>query len=141
VGSEIVGPGSSDIGQPEEPWNAGRVVGSVVTTCQVANCLVPPSWRGIIGKHAKALLDDGFPGDLVTAACYMAVLRGRPEIAQYIAGDLMLAGSGQAMSRGEYEQKLALYAAGNGRAAEMLAEQRERIAKRDEEIERRRNGR
>ena len=122
----------------EQPWDAGRVVGSVVVTCERTGCLVPPSWRGIIGRHAKGLLEDGFPGDLVTAACYMAVLRGRPELAQYIAGDLMLARSGQAMSRGEYAQKLALYAAGNGRGAELLAEQRERIAARDNEIAERR---
>lgn len=135
MGSEIERPGPSEI---DEPWHAQRVVGSVVVTCERTGCLVPPSWRGIIGKHAKALLEEGFPGPLVTAACYMAVLRGRPEIAQYIAGDLMLAQSGQAMSRSEYEQKLALYAAGNGAAAQLLEEQRERLAAREADIERRR---
>lgn len=140
MGSEIEKARQEIVEAGAEAWDAGKVVGAVVVTCRTADMLVPPSWKAIIGRHAKALLEEGFPGDMVTAACYMAVLRGRPEIAQYIAGDLMLASRGQAMDRSEYEQKLALYAAGNGRAAQLLAEQRERIAEREREIERRRNG-
>jgi hypothetical protein len=121
-------------------WDAGRVVGAVVVTCEQTGLKIPPSWKGIIGRHAKALLDDGFPHDMVIAACYMAVLRGRPEVTQYIAGDLMLATSGQAMSRAEYEQKLKLYAASKSDAGRLLAEQRERRAQREADIERRRGG-
>lgn len=121
-------------------WSAQQVIEALVDTCTATGLKLPPSWRAIVGRHAKLLLADGFPPDVVTAASYMAVLRGRPEITQYIAGDLMLAATGQRMSRAEYEQKLALYAAGNGRAQRMLAEQRERIAARETEIERRRSG-
>jgi hypothetical protein len=131
---------SSEIEEAPGPWTAPRVVGSVVLACETTGLLVPPSWRGIIGRHAKALLDDGFPHDVVTAACYMGVLRGRPEVVQYIAGDLMLARTGQRMSTKEYEEKLALYAADKSGASNMLAEQRAKLREREAEIVRRRNG-
>jgi hypothetical protein len=130
---------SSEI-EEAQPWTAPRVVGNVVVACKATGVLVPPSWRDIIGRHARTLLKDGFPHDVVTAACYMGVLRGRPEVVQYIAGDLMLARTGQRMSTKEYEQKLALYAADHSGARNMLAEQRERMREREAEIDRRRNG-
>jgi hypothetical protein len=135
--SEIVPYGTGDLG---EPWTAGKVIADIMVTAKQTGLQIPPSWRSIAGKHAKAMLDDGIPGDVVTAACYMAILRGKPQLAQYIAGDLLLAASGQAMSRSEYEQKLALYAAGNGSSRRLLEEQKERLAQREVEIERRRNG-
>ena len=123
---------------PREP-NAGDIVRSVVDTAARTGLTLPSSWRGIIGRHAKTLLKDGFPPDMVTAACYMAVLRGRPEIAQHIAGDIMLAHAGQKMSRAEYEQKLALYAAQHD-VENPFVKHQQRRADRAADIERRRNG-
>lgn len=128
------------LGDSEKPWTAAGVIATVVNVCHATDFSIPPSWKAIIGHHAKLLLEEGWPGDLVSAAAYMAVLRGRPQIVQHIAGDLILAEKGLRMDRSEYEQKLAMFAADrNGRTA-MLAEHEQRRAKRLEEIERRRNG-
>jgi hypothetical protein len=135
LGNEIVPRGSKEIGV-----RAAQVIASIADTAKHTGLQIPPSWRNIVGAHAKTMLADGISDDVVTAACYMAVLRGKPQIAQYIAGDLLLAASGMAMSRSEYEQKLALYAAGNGSSRRLLDEQKERLAQREVEIERRRSG-
>ncbi len=87
---------------------AQTVVATLIDTCGM---VLPPKTIGIIARHAKAMLNGGIPHDVVNAACYLAVLRGQPNLAQDIAGDLQLASSGMAMNRSEYEQKLALYAA------------------------------
>lgn len=132
------------------PWRAERpeefekakasdIVAAVVDTADRTGLKLPSSWRGIIGRHAKTLLADGFPPDMVTAACYMAVLRGRPEIAQHVAGDIMLAHAGQKMSRAEYEQKLATYAAQKDVKNPFL-KHKARQAERAADIERRRGG-
>jgi hypothetical protein len=131
--------GAGDVVPETTEVTAQDVVAQVVDTCGRTGLLLPGSWRGIIGRHAKGLLADGFPPDMVTGACYMAVLRGRPEIAQHIAGDIMLAHAGQKMSRTEYESKLALYAADQGRD-NPFAKHQARKAERSAEIERRRNG-
>lgn len=137
TGQEILPPVSAEVG---EVWDAARVVGSVVVTCQAANMLVPGSWRGIVGRHAKSLLEEGFPGDMIVAASILAIKRGKPQLLQYIAGDLMLASSGFAMSRSEYETKLQLYAQSQSQQHDLLAEQKERISQRSAEIERMRSG-
>lgn len=131
--------GAAEVVPETTEVTAQDVVRQVVDTCNRTGLLLPSSWRGIVGRHAKTLLADGFPPDMVTGACYMAVLRGRPEIAQHIAGDIMLAHAGQKMSRSEYEQKLALYAADNSKE-NPFAKHQARKAERASEIERRRNG-
>jgi hypothetical protein len=126
-GNEIVPAGGTDNGGIEV-WTAATVVGQIVKTAALVGMLIPPSWKGIIGRHAKALLEDGFPGEMVLAACWMGCMRGRPEVAQYIAGDLMLASTGNRMSTREYETKLRLYEATTTSACNLLADQREKRA-------------
>jgi len=109
------------------PRDAKGVVAALVDTGRETGFVVPPSWLGIVGRHAKTMLAGGIPPDTVIAACWMAILRGQPQMAQHIAGDLMLARSGMKMSRSEYETKLALYGAQNGRMS-LLDEERARRA-------------
>ncbi len=116
------------------------VVASIAEAAAVTGLHIPPAARGIVGRHAKTMLDDGMRPDLVTAACYMAILRGRPEVAQYIALDLSLREAGMEMTPKEYEEKLALYSAGGAGRRRLLEEQQQRLSRRELEIERRRNG-
>ncbi len=111
--------------------NAADVVGFV---CDNTGIIMPPQWRSTLGKMAKAMLAEKIPVDIVNAACYMAVLRGKPYLAQYIAGDLMLAASGERMDEREYQTKLAMYSAQHNGSRSLLDEQRERR----DEIKRRR---
>ena len=99
---------------------------------------VPPAWRSIIGRNAKSLLSAGFRPDMIMAACWMAILRRNPGLVQHIAGDLSLAENGLTMTRGQYEQKLALYAA--KAKADPLAAHRARLEARWAEIEKLRGG-
>jgi hypothetical protein len=69
--------------------------------------MIPPSWRGIIGRNAKALLGADFDEQTVALAAVLSVRRGAPHLMQFIAGDIMLARTGQHLSRSEYERQLA----------------------------------
>lgn len=97
--------------QETAPVTAQAVIAGVIDVLSAQNVQVPPAWRKIVGAHAKRLLADSFPPDMINAAAYMAVVRGRPELTERIAGDLMLATAGIRMTEAEYEQKVALYAA------------------------------
>lgn len=126
---------------PEKPLEPGAlVVRNIMDAAKGSNLLVPPAWRGILGKQAKALFEDGFEIDMITAACWMALQRGQPHLVQYIAGDLALAVSGHRMSRSEYETKVALFAADKSARPNLLEEQRQRRAVRSAEIDERRRG-
>lgn len=135
--SELIPRPSADVAQP---WNGGRVVGAVVDACRANGSQIPPSWKKIIGAHAKALLDDGFSPETVVAAATMSVLRGRPEVMQYVAGDLELAKGGIAMTEAEYRQKLALYEADHRSGGHLLGEQRARRLAAEQARDERRNG-
>lgn len=125
--------------EPTQPLTAQGILATVVDAAKMQGVTMPPSWKEIVGRHAKALIEEGVPQDVVIAACYMATVRGKPQVAQYIAGDLQLAGAGIRMSDREYEQKLALYAA--DQRGSLLADTKARLAAREADIERRRNGR
>lgn len=103
------------------------VVAAVCEAAAMQGLHVPPSWLGIIGRHAKLLLDSGFEPPMVVAAAWMAVLRGQPTLTEYIAGDLALATAGVRMSRVEYESKVAMYAADKQARPSLLAEQRAKL--------------
>jgi len=107
------------------------VVGALVDVSRITGFVIPPSWKAIVGRHAKTLLAGGVPEDTVIAACWISILRGRPQIAQHIAGDLMLARAGLRMSRREYEQKLALWGAQENGRMSLLERERERRAERE----------
>lgn len=90
------------------PLSEGNgVVARVVSHFQETEVMIPPSWRGIIGKHGKALLGAGFDRETVVMAAVLAVRRGSPQLMQYIAGDIQLARSGQHLDRKDYERQLA----------------------------------
>lgn len=117
-----------------EQWTAPMVVGAVVDSCN--GMTLPPQWKSLIGKNAKAMLDEGIPPPTVIAACFIAVRRGKPQLAQYIAGDLMLAQNGMSMSERDYQIKLATYEQAEN--ASPLLEQQER--RRQERLQRRARG-
>jgi hypothetical protein len=67
---------------------------------------IPSAHRGIIGRHAKLLLADGFDGELLVVAAVTALRRGAPQHMQFIAADLAMARGGKRMTRREYERAL-----------------------------------
>lgn len=116
-----------------EPATAQTVVADVVDALSPDGVMLPPSWLAIVGRHAKALLQRGFPPDVVRTASYIAIRRRHPEITQHIAGDLMLARAGQIMDRTEYEARLAS-ANDTARPAGLLEAHHAREAAREQEI-------
>lgn len=111
---------------PLEPGQL--VVKNMMDIATATGFQIPPSARGIVGRQAKALFEDGFELDMITAACWMAVLRGKPELTERIAGDLSLAAAGARMTDREYETKVALW--GAERNPSMLDEHRQREERR-----------
>lgn len=89
------------------PQEGNGIVAQTVTHFRDTGIVIPPSWRGIIGRNANALLQAGFDEGTVGMAAVLAVRRGAPQLMQYIAGDIMLARSGQHLDRKEYERQLA----------------------------------
>lgn len=136
--SELVSRDPGDVQAVE----AGALVVSHVCQCVEINGMrIPPSWKGIIGSQGRALFQDGFDVDMIVGAAIIAVRRGRPELLQYVAGDLMLAGSGQAMSERDYQVKLKLYETDKSARPSLLEEQQQRLAARRSEIDEMRRGR
>lgn len=87
-------------------FNAGDAVAAIVDSLKIHGVRLPPAWRGILGRHTKALLDDGYPPEEVVAAGVVAVRRGAPQLMQFIAGDLSLVRAGIRLDRHGYETEL-----------------------------------
>lgn len=86
--------------------NAGDVVGEVVDIFSDLNIPLSGRYRGMIGRHAKDLLDSGFDFQTVVVAAVMACKRGTPQNLTFIAQDLVMARAGQSMTRREYERAI-----------------------------------
>lgn len=114
------------------------VISNLMDVAAATGLKIPPSWRGIVGQHAKQLFNGGFDIDVITAAAYIAVRRGKPQQVQNIAGDLALAQSGEMLSEREYRRKLAEQA--SFAAPTLLAQAERRRAQQDAQIAARRNG-
>lgn len=88
------------------PANAGDVVATVVDIFAEQGIPVAGRFRGMLGRAAKDLLDSGFDYQTVIVASVMAVKRGVPQHATFIAQDLVMARAGQRMTRKEYERAI-----------------------------------
>lgn len=119
-----------------ETWGCNDVVAFIADSVDIT---LPPQWRSTLGKMAKEMLAGGVDAATVNAACLIAVRRGKPHLAQYIAGDLMLARSGETMSESEYRQQLRLYAVQQN-GGSPLEQQRARRLEAERERDKRRNG-
>ena len=86
--------------------SARVAVESICDKLAVEDIPVSRAAREIVGRHAKTLLEDGFPLDIVVMAGTTAVRRGDVKVMQLIAQDLVLARSGMRMTRRQYEQAL-----------------------------------
>jgi len=104
---EVVDEGVVDRNGVVRPWNAADCVAAVVDTLRLYDVPIVRSWRGIVGRRAKELLDDGFAPEVVVASCVIAIRRGQPQIAHCIAMDAMLVQQGQHLSRMEYDREIA----------------------------------
>lgn len=91
--------------EPQQ-MTAQDVVGMVVDTFAAQGIPLAGRFRGIIGRHAKDLLDSGFDFETVVVASVMAIRRGAPQNLTFIATDLVTARAGQRMTRHEYERAL-----------------------------------
>ena len=88
------------------PLNAGDVVAEVVDIFAEQNIPMSGRFRGMIGRHAKDLLDSGFDFSTVVVASVMACKRGEPQNTTFIAQDLVMTRAGQKMTRREYERAI-----------------------------------
>lgn len=88
------------------PANAGDVVGTVVDIFAEQGIPMSGRFRGMIGRHAKDLLESGFDFSTVVVASVMACKRGAPQNITFIAQDLVMARAGQRMTRREYERAI-----------------------------------
>lgn len=86
--------------------NAGDVVGAVVALFAAKGVPIPNRHRGMLGKQAKDLLASEFTPEDVTLACVIALRRGEPQNAHFIASDLVQARAGSRLTRREYEKAL-----------------------------------
>ena len=96
----------SEIVPSGEVVNGGHIVKAVCDTMSVYNVPITSRARAIIGKQAKELLADGFDPETVLAASVIALRRGQPQVAHFVAQDIVLAQAGQHLSRQEYEQEI-----------------------------------
>lgn len=88
------------------PANAGDVIAAVTDLFAEKKIPIASRHKGIIGKQAKELLDDGFDFGTVTVAAVMALRRSEPQNLHFIASDLVMARAGERMTRREYERAL-----------------------------------
>jgi hypothetical protein len=88
------------------PANAHDVMATVIDTFQAKGIPLPRRFKGMIAKNAKELLEDGFDFETVAIAAVIACKRGQPYALPYIAGDIVMARSGERMTRREYEKAL-----------------------------------
>lgn len=88
------------------PANAGDVIATVVDIFSDLGIPLSGRYRGMIGRHAKDLLESGFDYQTVVVAAVMACKRGVPQHLTFIAQDLVMARAGQTMSRREYERAI-----------------------------------
>ncbi len=86
--------------------HAGDVLAAVSEAFTAKGIPISTRHRGILGKQARELIDSGFEFDAVVLACVMALRRGEPQNAHFIAGDLVTAKAGQRLTRREYERAL-----------------------------------
>jgi hypothetical protein len=90
----------------QRPRTAQDVVGEVVDVFAEQGIPLAGRFRGMIGRHAKDLLESGFDFETVVVAAVIAVRRGAPQNLTFIATDLVTARAGQRMTRQEYERAL-----------------------------------
>jgi hypothetical protein len=88
------------------PRDSAGVVAIVCDNFTAKMLPIPRAHIAILGKHAKALLEDGFEWETVVVAAAIALRRGQPQFLQYIASDVVMAKAGERMSRRQYEQML-----------------------------------
>lgn len=92
-------------GELDKP-NARDVVATVVDIFAEQGIPLAGRFRGMLGRHAKDLLESGFDYSTVVVACVMACKRGVPQHVSFIAQDLVMARAGAKMSRREYERAI-----------------------------------
>ena len=88
------------------PYNAGDVIATIVEIFREQGIPLAGRFRGMMGRHAKDLLESGFDYSTVVVAGVMACKRGVPQHMTFIAQDLVMARAGAKMSRREYERAI-----------------------------------
>jgi hypothetical protein len=133
MNSEIV-ESQSEFG-PRREHDAQHAIAEIVDVTRPLGLSLPEPWKSILGRNAKSLLQVGTPWEVVIAAATISIMRSKPEVMQYIAGDLMVAYAGLRMSRREYERKLDdLNAEHKPEQMPLFAAYQERKRKREEDI-------
>lgn len=89
------------------PREVAPTGGAVVTAvCDALDGPISSRAKGMIGKQAVTLLQDGFEFELVVIAAVVALRRGAPQHMSFIADDLARARAGERLTRKEYERML-----------------------------------
>ena len=82
------------------------VVQTVCDSLMAKGVPIPRAHLGMIGRHARTLLEDGFEFETVVTAALLALRRGTPQHMGFIASDLEMARTGVRLSRRDYERAL-----------------------------------
>jgi len=85
---------------------AREVIATVVDSFAEKGIPLPARHKGILARHAKELLADGFDYETVVIASVIALRRGAPQHVDWIAADLVMARGGQRMTQREYDKAL-----------------------------------
>lgn len=85
---------------------AAEIVAALVDTMSLHDVPVTGRAKGMIGRQAKELLADGFTAETVLAASVIALRRGEPHVAHFIAQDIVLMLAGQKITRSDYEREM-----------------------------------
>lgn len=88
------------------PRNAQGAIATVCDTFMAKGIPIASRHKGMLARQAKELLSDGFEFETVVIASVIALRRGEPQNAHFIAGDLVMARAGERMTRRQYEKAL-----------------------------------
>jgi hypothetical protein len=88
------------------PWNAADILAAVIDVFTENNVPITSRAKGMIGRQAKELLEDGFDHSTIVVAAVTVLRRGDPHNLHFVAQDLVMARAGRRMTRREYYQAL-----------------------------------
>jgi len=85
---------------------AQTVVSDAVDEARAVGLPVSRRSIGMLAKQAKELLEDGFDGDCLRFACWLAIQQNAPHRLTWIAGDVAGVQAGTLMDSRTYRQRL-----------------------------------
>src|SRR5262249_34334600 len=104
---EVLSEGVQRMSGAVTPFNAGDAVAATVDVRRELGIPVAPQIKARLGRGSKALIESGFPPNIVDAACVTAIRTGWVGSVETIAQEMAVATAGGRMARSEYQAVLA----------------------------------